>query len=185
MIPLKTKITLFITILLDVLVVGFFVFVLVSVLENNNETYYLSMELKDQMKKDAVSKMARTNLKDTEYNRKKINSYFVESDRERGVSHLIDNLELLGDELGISVEVTSIVLTDYKGNNPEISKSKPVLEELVLDMIAEGEWSDLVHFCVAVQSIPLKISIDKMTIEKNDDKNNWSLGLVLKVLKLK
>ena len=118
----------------------------------------------------------------------RINNSIIAKDGDVG---FIENLESLAREVGLTMEIDSLVLVD----NPEFASSSIVT--LKIRAQVSGNWVGTYRFLAQLESLPLKIKINKFdlrntTIEispdvkKSGSSNNvWQSAFEIDVLRYK
>ncbi len=186
-------------IILNIIVLFVWGFFFSIIKDKNKMTSDLTSELNKQVQQESELKLISNRLNETKEERKKVDSYFIQGNKE-GVAKFIDVFDKLGKYSGVSVKVTSIVLKDSDSSSKnKKSKSKKsvgsgLIETMKLNLKTEGRWSNTVYFIELLSKIPYKITLEKVALEKENVKNakiskekslNWRGSLNISILKLK
>lgn len=152
-------------------------------LKKKNETHSVLMnELSGQNSRETQLRLVDNNLGETEMERRKLNSYLVH-DGDSGVAEFMDDIENVSNLANISMEVNSILL-----KNQGYEEEKGIVEDMKLNLKAEGDWYDIIYFLRLVELMPYKISFDRVYLEKKDilseKSSQWTALFNINVLKL-
>jgi len=163
-------------IILNIIVLFVWGFFFSIIKDKNKMTSDLTSELNKQVQQESELKLISNRLNETKEERKKVDSYFIQGNKE-GVAKFIDVFDKLGKYSGVSVKVTSIVLKDSDSSSKnKKSKSKKsvgsgLIETMKLNLKTEGRWSNTVYFIELLSKIPYKITLEKVALEKENVKN--------------
>ncbi|OGD68086.1 hypothetical protein A3E89_00785 [Candidatus Campbellbacteria bacterium RIFCSPHIGHO2_12_FULL_35_10] len=175
---IKTLIALIILNLILFSVCAFFFFLIKS---TNEKAFALEGEFSKISKQDMELKFIDENLDETEEQRQKINSYFVKRGNA-GVAEFMENIERIAKSSGVALDVNGLFLNDQNANKETGKK----VSEIKLVLKTEGDWSNTVYFLKLLKMSPYSVSFDRVSFEKDTDKDSksWSGTFGIKVLKL-
>ena len=125
----------------------------------NEDVSLITNEIDIAIQKEIKLKSVKDLIKDTENDRKKLDTYFVADDK---IVNFIEDVEKIGSDIGVDVEVVSVSISDSKSQVPAHSK---ISEQLNLDFKVEGMWSDVFQFLAIMEKLPFKIDISKTSLE--------------------
>jgi len=110
----------------------------------------LSQELSTESKKEQRYRSLRRILADTVTDREKLNSYFVAPEK---IVDFIEEIEALGTHTGAIVSFQAVNVKDTM---------------LDLQFETEGNFSDTAYFLALLESLPIKLSFERLWITKRN-----------------
>lgn len=124
-------------------------------------------------------------IRDTESDREKLNSYFVSRE---GIVDFLEVIEGLEQYTGAEVSIKTIGENDT-GEFENI-------EQLELNLTAEGSWEAVYHFFVLLESLPYRIDMSRVQFNniskrergediEEDTKDEWRGIFILAAAKIK
>lgn len=176
----STKKLLIAVIVLNILAITGYYFMFDGLKQKNEDASVLIKNLDIKAQEEGDLKFIDENLKSTELERGQLNSYFVQGD-EIGVASFIEEIEGVGDFTNTMVDVNSILIKDIDGTNG-------VVQDMKLSLAVEGKWQNVLYTIEMLESMPYKISFDRIFIEKDGNEleptDIWSGILNINILKL-
>jgi len=156
----KTKIILVAAVVLDLLLVGVYAYAFNTVKVKNENASLVSEELDEYLSKEGTINILKKTVKDTEEERGKLNSYFVERDDLPDFAKKIESLRELAE---VSLEITGL------GENQDV---------LSLDITSSGSFSRILNLISFIETLPFKVEITKAYINTIDilDENDEVIG---------
>lgn len=117
----------------------------------------------------------RASVRDTEAGRAQINNFFVDSG---SIIEFLETVESLGDIAQVEIDVRSINETETRVEN---------IKNLSLSIDFSGVWSETHHFLVLLESIPIIMTVDQLTLRElpSDDGSSWRGSVNIRTLQLK
>ncbi len=171
----KTKELLVIALVLNVAVVGGYIFLFIGVKEKNERISVLVNEIEAKVAEENTHSSIRAIVAQTVKQRNQLAKYSIA--KEEAVS-FIELLERTGREIGVSVNITSVRETEI----PET----PVFEHLTLALTATGTWPGVVRFLGRLESLPYEAKVTQAAVSKTDTyAGSWNISLSLSALKEK
>ena len=99
-------------------------------------------------------------------NKEEIGAFEDSTLTEEGLVEFIESLENKGQELGLKLEVASVNKSAGESLPPEVSILK-------ISLIAEGSWEEVYAFLGAIESLPYRVTFEKLNLSKGDER--WKL----------
>lgn len=179
-----SKKILIIILFLNFVILAVYFLLFFSIKNKNEKTSILLNEIKTQTIKEAEFKLIENNLKETEIDRKKINSYFIQ-EGEEGVVLFVEYIENMGKISGVNLDVKSISFKEFDSNKIN-SESQNIFENMKVSLVVEGEWSDVIYFLKLLESSLYSMSFDKVYLEKEEVENSflWKGTFNLNIIKI-
>lgn len=178
-----TKQILAFTIILAIASIVFYVLFFNNIKEKNNMISTIINDVDTAVQKEVKLKSVKDIIKDTTDGREKIDTYFINDDEIIG---FIGEVEKIGRDIGVDVEIISVSISDSKLQQDNIS------ELLDLDLKAEGQWSRIFHFLALIEKMPFKINISTINLEaiyesdnKKDSSGIWKGFFSINAIKLR
>ena len=116
-------------------------------------------------------------IRDTKAGREQIGNYFVDSEK---IIEFLETVESLGGVANVDVDVKSITEEETK---------IATVKELNLTIDFTGEWREVHHFLVLLESAPVKMTLDRLTLGERPENEEgiivWRGNVSLRVLQLK
>lgn len=164
---------------LAVLSVGFFIFFLYLVYQKNSEVSLLSQELEIAAREENSGIAMKRLLTNTNVEREKLDGYFLKSDT---IVSFIESIESLSKLAKVDTSVNNVGI-DQGG-------SKDTFEYVSLSGTAEGSFNNLYWLLSLIESMPMKLEVSKVFVEKmpTDPKSKeakWRMVFIVRALKLK
>lgn len=131
-----------------------------------------------QSQKEAEFSMKKL-LSETEEERENIDNYFIKTD---DIVSFIESIESLSRVTNTSISVNSVSI--------EEGKETDVFEYVVLNVEAQGVFSDLYWLLSLVEKMPYKISVNTINFgrlpsgESTSPSDRWNIDFSIRVLKL-
>lgn len=154
-----------------------------NTIKNKNKEISLILNVTDTaIQREIKLKSVDEIIKDTEYERKKLDTYFVADD---SIVDFIEDIEELGRYVGIDIEIASVNIDN------DLKTEDAISEILNLNIETKGKWEDIFYFLSLIEKMPFKIDIEKadLYIVYEDDKKNvstiWKGFFNINVIKLK
>ena len=182
--PKKKTITLVIVFLLvDILSVGFFVFLYFFTTNMIMESVNTEDQVKIALKQDETRILLKDDLSQGELYQQKLMNYVIP---DGGTVDFIKTIEQLVSNSGIKSNISSVADEPYdKGNSIGA-------ELLNVDMDVIGEWKNIQFFLKLLENYPLKIDIVNASFTKVSDYTingkkvpQWSASFEFTVVKMK
>lgn len=166
---MKNKLLL-LNIIIFFIILSVFVFGFLSFNKTVKGLKSLSEEvLQENSKKEQVSNLI------SDFAKSKEDIDFVSSSlvSSGGEVSIIEYIEGLAKQMGLNIEISSVLIEKENELTPNN------LSNLVLNIKVSGNWRQVFNFLGLLESIPYKISIDKMSfVYTNDgDKSKEKIGL--------
>ncbi len=191
--PSKTKKTLLVALILNILVWGIYGFVFFKIRSQNEHVSGLLGEANNDIRKDETLRTIKNSLSENKDFISHLDSYFVAKD---GIVNFIEMLEDKGRESGVLLSIGSVSVEQ----DPKVKED--IKEILRLKVDASGSWKDVTYFLSVLENLPYVTEVNNVSFtrngggsgllfdeEKNPDENNTSLGwkayFEFTVLKLK
>lgn len=90
------------------------------------------------------------------------------------VASFIEEVERLGRQAGVSVEIGSVDIAD--------SATADSLQVMSLSARAEGSWDRAVRFVRAIETLPFGVSITDLSLDGLEAEGTWTASVSLEVL---
>lgn len=117
----------------------------------------------------------RNFLSHTATERAKLESYLVGRDN---VVDFLGFLESLGRRSGATITITSVQNKNTDGNS--------LADELTVILEGTGSFSSLFHFLSLVESIPMKLEVGEVHLERSEkERGRWKLDMRIKTYTLR
>ena len=154
-----------VVLILNVVAISSYAYLFFDIKSKNEATSVLENVLNGQVSREAELRLVGDSLKETEKERALLNSYFVQKGKG-GVADFVEVVEGLAGLSGVSLDVNSILLKKKE----ELS----VVEKMNLGLEAKGSWSEIIYFLGLLETLPYKISFNRVYVEKIKDSSLWS-----------
>ena len=161
----KTKKTLIICIILNLIVWGGYGFVFWKIRSQNKHISTLLNEAEQDVKKDESLRLIKASLGENKDFLSHINSYFIPNE---GVVGFIDTLESYGKQIGVDVTIGSVSV------EPDSQNKEDFKELLRLKVEAIGSWNNLVSYLLTLENLPYSVRIDQVSYVLNSSNSNFS-----------
>lgn len=148
----KTKKTLVVVLVLNLIVWGGYGFVFWKIRAQNMRVSTLLNEAELDIKKDESLRLIKSSLDENKDFLSHIDSFFVSND---GVVGFIDTLESYGREKGVSVTIGSVSV------EPDSQNKEDFKERLRLRVEVAGSWNSVTSYLMTLESLPYSIRIDQ------------------------
>jgi Tfp pilus assembly protein PilO len=150
-----TKQILVFTVFLAFASVVFYILFFNNIKEKNNTISAIANDIDIAIQKETKLKSVKDIIKDTKQGREKIDTYFIKDDE---IINFIEEIEKIGRDIGVDVEIISVSISDSKLQQDNIS------ELLNLSLEAQGQWGRVFHFLAFIENLPFKINILTMNL---------------------
>ena len=177
----KTLTTLLIIGILSVAAVLADTFFLFSIKTSLDSSSALEGELEVERRVSSQLQASKEVVAGTAEERDKVETFFVGKD---GVVAFLENLEVLGRDAGLEMEVSSVGLVEEKQDRA----GERSYEDLSVNITSKGSWTQNFRFLSILENMPLKLQITRAIIEKQAGGNQnspWLGSFAINVMKLK
>lgn len=178
----KAKTYLVVLVILNLLVVGFYLFFLNSIKGRMLETALLREELNLEVLKEDRLKSTKGLALETESQRESLDRYLIGKD---SIVDFIKEVEGLGALSGVDLEVNSVGVEGFEIVDGTENKT---IELLNLDLSTEGSWRETFYLVSLLESLPYKVSFNRLFLNKDsgfEGGSLWNGTIGLSVLKIK
>ena len=181
----------FLTILfLNVIALAAYTFLFLEIKKKNEFALSSLGDIKSQTTKEKKFEAVLDNLANTEGERNKLDTFFIQNN-SFGVVQFIEKIEYLAKYSNLSLDVKSILLSNQ---NLDEKNNASLIENMKLNLDVKGSYSDIVYFLKFLELLPYKLYIDRVSIEKKEIEvmeeglaplDSWDGKFDLTILKLK
>ena len=147
----------------------------------NREAAVILSEIDSALLVDRQLRGVQNLIRDTEGDREKLNSYFVSNE---GIVDFLEVIEGLEQYTGAEVSIKTVGVND-PGEFENI-------EQLELNLTAEGSWEAVYHFFVLIESLPYRIDLNRVqfnsvgkSVSEEGTVDKWRGIFVLSAAKIK
>lgn len=137
-------------IILNLLLVGAYVYAFYSVKVKNEEASLVSEELEEYLSKEGDINVLRKIVKDKKDDREKLETYFVARD---DIPEFARKIESLGGMSGVKLAIVGL------------STQEDVLS---FDLSSQGSFKDTLHLISLIESLPFKVDITKAYLDMGE-----------------
>jgi len=156
----ETKILTFVLLLIDILMIGIFIFLFSLTKNLITESVNKENEIKTELKKEDTKVVMKNDLVLGEMYQEKLMDYIIPSD---GTVGFIKILEVIVANSGLKSDIKSVSNESYGGS--DLIGAEYV--RISMDVI--GEWKNIQFFLKSLENYPLKIEINKIILNKFSD----------------
>ena len=181
----------FLTILfLNVVALAAYTFLFLEIKKKNEFALSSLGDIKSQTTKEKKFEAVLDNLANTEGERNKLDTFFIQNN-SFGVVQFIEKIEYLAKYSNLSLDVKSIL---FSNQNLDEKNNASLIENMKLNLDVNGSYSDIVYFLKFLELLPYKLYIDRVSIEKKEIEvmeeglaplDSWDGKFDLTILKLK
>jgi Tfp pilus assembly protein PilO len=179
--PSSSKNSLVVWVIVALGITAVYVFAVSYLLSENRAIVEASREADFLIQRELKIRSLGSTLDAIELEGEKLKTYFIDS---RNRIQFLENIEELGESLGVDVEVVSLGEEEFAESiDGEASED---LRTVFLSIRVQGEWPRVFHYLSLIETLPSAVDVHSIELEQASvgDTTVWTLSLDISVLKL-
>jgi hypothetical protein len=132
-------------------------------------------EIEQYKQQNAQMNSLAAMVRDTEEGGERLASFFVDGER---IIEFLETIESLADIAGVEIDVQSINETETSFDG---------IKNLELNIDFSGSWVRVHHFLVLIESIPIKLTSERLSLSEAQDPDagsSWKGSLFFRTLQV-
>lgn len=153
---------------------GVYVYIFFHIQEKNASAAAAHVRVAQLQEQNQQMNNLNSTIRNIQNRKEKLHEFFVDSER---IVNFLETIEKMGTDSGADVTVRSI---------SEGETSAQTVNELKLDLAVDGTWSHVYHFISLLENLPLKITVDTISLGKRNSQEGtqWSGSIAVRVLQI-